>query len=133
MTGLISKTVAGRYSLEELKPSMKSDRILFPVSAVQEYVSEDGRSFGYPLDEGWVTEIKYDFVMGALADDTIDLALSLKKPPSIPSCGINAIDAFEWPEEERKAWMTGLDLTWLELGDRKSTRLNSSHVRISYA
>lgn len=114
MTGLIRKTVAGRYSLDDLKPSIKSDRILFPVSVEQIYVEEDGRSFSYPVDEGWVTEIKYDFVMGVLADDTIDLAQSLKNRPQSPSCGMYAIDEFEWTEEQRSAWMVGLDLTWLD-------------------
>src|SRR3989442_7665517 len=42
-----------------------------------------------------------------------------------PSRSQTPVDRSEYPERS-----TGV---WLRLGDRKSTRLNSSHVRISYA
>src|SRR5690606_41858030 len=38
-----------------------------------------------------------------------------------------------WLELEPRGDFTRLDATWRRDGDRKSTRLNSSHVKISYA
>lgn len=114
MSDLIEKTISGHILLSELKPIIEDCRILFPVSVEHIYVEEDGRSFSYPVDEGWVTEIKYDFAMGALAEDTIDLARSLRNRPQSPGCGTYAIDEFEWPEDQLNAWMVGLDRAWLD-------------------
>lgn len=109
----IEQIKPGRFALEDLKPSIEKNRILFPILATCEYVEEDGLSFGYPVDDGWVTIVKYDFAMGILVDDTISLAKNLERP-SAPSCGISAIDSYDWSDEDADFWKIGLDSKWVE-------------------
>jgi len=110
---LIKKVKTGRFALENLAPAIERNRILFPISATCEYIKEDGLSFGYPVDDGWITIVEYDFVMGALTDDVIHLINNLKKP-SAPSCGIGAIDTYDWSAGECNLWKVGLDSKWAE-------------------
>lgn len=110
---MINRCVPGKYALYEVKPKVESNRILFPASTNVEYVEEDGRSFGYPVDYGWVTNIEYDFTVGALTEDTIALHSSTKAPQA-PSQGIYPIESYDFSEDERNAWLEGLDRSWIE-------------------
>lgn len=110
---MIKKTVPGQINLQDLKPIVEGSRILFPISASSEYVQEDGLSFGYPVDYGWVTAIEYDFTTGVLTEDTISLVKSLKKPTPPPS-GICPIEPYDFSEDQLNAWKIGLDDSWAE-------------------
>ena len=108
---MIIKCVPGKVSLQELKPTIEGNQILFPVSVSGQYVKEDGRSFGYPVDDGWVTNIQYDFTMGVLTDDTIALVKYLKAPQS-PSQGVSPMDTYDFPESDLNQWREGLETAW---------------------
>ncbi len=105
--------IPGRVCLSELKPRIESNMILFPVSASSEYVKEDGFSFGYPVDCGWATTVKYECAVGALAEDTIALFRSMKKPTP-PHRGIYPMELYGFSEQELDAWREGLDASWAE-------------------
>lgn len=110
---MIKKCIAGRTSLDELKPVIENNQILFPVAAKPEYIKEDGRSFGYPVDEGWVTEITYDYTAGALTDDTIAIFEAIKEiKPKNPGSGTFAIEPFEFTKEQTNKWREGLSTNW---------------------
>lgn len=110
---MFNKSVPGRDSLEDLAPVITDTQILFPVSASSVYIHEDGRSFGYPVDDGWVTNIEYDFTVGALTEDTIALSRSLKKPIT-PANGVHPIDVYDFTDAELNEWRVGLDVGWAE-------------------
>lgn len=107
----MKKCVEGKISIDELKPIIKSDKIYFPISTDYEYVKDDGRSFGYPVDDGWVTHIEYDFTVGVLTENTIDLIETLKNPAR-PSEG--AIATYEFSIADLDSWKQGLDNRWAE-------------------
>lgn len=80
----------GFVDITDLKPEISAKGIYFPVSIehvdLDKYFG-DARSFGYNFDDGLCSVVKYELVMGALADDTIeifndcaDIKKSLKKP-----------------------------------------------------
>ena len=67
-----------------------NDGIFFPISIEHKDLSEfsgDARSFGYQFDSGACSIVKYEQVVGVLADDTLELikeckAISSKSTPS---------------------------------------------------
>lgn len=109
----MEEIIAGKMNLNEIKPKIDEMKILFPIDVKCEHIEEDGLSFGYPVDCGWVTIVKYDYTVGALTEDTIALKKSLKKPKR-PHSGIYPIKSYEWTDEELNGWMVGLDSTWAE-------------------
>ena len=110
---MIKQCVAGKLSLHELKPKIESSRILFPLSVSSKYIEEDGLSFGFPVDFGWVTEINYDFTVGVLTEDTISIFRALKMPKH-PSQGVQPIETYSFSESELNAWREGLDQGWAD-------------------
>lgn len=63
-------------SLADLKPEVSSDGIFFPVSVKHVNLNKyhgDARSFGYHFDDGHCTVIRYEQVVGTLAEDTIEM------------------------------------------------------------
>lgn len=65
----------GCVELADIKPEV-SNAIFFPISVVHENLDKyhgDARSFGYHQDEGTVTIVTYEQVVGVLAEDTIAL------------------------------------------------------------
>lgn len=66
----------GSYNINQVKPEVSRNGIFFPVSAEVVNLDKyhgDARSFGYNFDEGTCTVVKYEQVVGALAEDTIAL------------------------------------------------------------
>ncbi|HCU1834412.1 TPA: hypothetical protein OUI11_003387 [Acinetobacter baumannii] len=60
--------------IHELKPIIKKTGIYFPLSVENEYIEEDGFSFGCPVDSGKYSTVTYEKAVGVLADDTLSLA-----------------------------------------------------------
>src|SRR5690606_40637831 len=58
-----------------------------------------------------------------------DWPASISTTCSVPLCSINVIR----PIRPSPELFRGITVSWPDYGDRKSTRLNSSHVKISYA
>ena len=111
---LIVICIEGQYAIDELKPRIEKNRILFPMSAKCEYIKEDGLSFGYPGDYGWFTIITYDYTVGTLTDDTIELARRLRKKPQRPHVGTNPMESYKFTDEQRNRWKANLDSSWVE-------------------
>jgi len=88
----------GYVSLKSLKPKIENGGIFFPISVehvdMRKYHG-DARSFGYNFDEGVCTVVKYEQVVGVLADDTIalfDECAEIKKYMKKPSTSILEVD-----------------------------------------
>ncbi len=113
----MEKIIEGKRDLYDIKIKVQGNKILFPISAKVKYIKDDGRSFGYPVDDGWVTIIEYDYTVGALTEDTIFLLEQYQKKPKRPSVGIGAIESFSRPDSEWDEWKIGLDTNWAEKGD----------------
>lgn len=106
------KSVPGIMTLDNLKPIIEDRRILFPVAVSHEYIEEDGFSFGCPVEHGHYTIIQYDFTMGVLTEDTIDMIQKTKRPER-PNQG-QAVEVYEFSQKDAWAWREGLDTTWAE-------------------
>lgn len=108
---------SGTLEKDEIRPRIKSNTICFPINVQYENTDKyggDARSFGYPVDDGDVTIVKYDCTVGALTEDTIALFNSMKTAPRRPSSGVCPIDAPEYSEEELGSWKKGLSEEWAE-------------------
>lgn len=69
-------------SLCDLKPEVSSGGIYFPVAVEHIDLNKyhgDARSFGYNFDDGPCSVIKYEQVVGILADDTVEMFLECSK------------------------------------------------------
>ena len=110
----MQKILKGQIALTNLKAIVKNDGIMFPVSAESKFIAEDGRSFGYPVDEGWITEVFYEPVKGVLADDTVVLFKDIKNFPKCypPSSGVMPMKTFNYSDEELNSWKKNLSFEW---------------------
>lgn len=111
----MEKILAGSIERSEIVPQFEGNRVWIPVSVEYKNTDDlagDARSFGYPVDEGMVTIIKYDFVAGVLAEDTIAIYEQIKRKPKKPATGTHAIDTADTGIDSSHVWQHGLDLQW---------------------
>lgn len=65
--------------ISEIKPTVRNNRLYFPLSLETGYVEEDGLCFGYPVDEGPYSTVTFEMAVGALADDTVSMLQTHKE------------------------------------------------------
>lgn len=112
----MKKIYEGSNDISHFMPIINNNAIFFAVDTKTVNTDEfhgDARSFGYPVDEGIVTVVTYDYAVGVLAEDTIALIQSLKKPKA-PSAGIHPMDGYKFKDEQLRSWEEGLDPSWAE-------------------
>lgn len=111
----MEKLFVGRLGIEDIQPIISSNCIWFPVEIevidTDEYHG-DARSFGYPVDEGYCTKIVFDYVVGALAEDTIDLYKNIKNFVKPQKVSIN--DFLETSEVRISEYTSELDHSWID-------------------
>lgn len=72
----MEQCIEGRIEPHDIKPIIEEGTLFFPMAAELENLNKyggDGRSFGYPCDDGCCTTITYEPMCGVLADDTVEL------------------------------------------------------------
>ena len=56
-------SLAGQFELTDLRARIDSNVVMLPIASEIKYINEDGLSFGYPIDFGWVTNVDYQPVL----------------------------------------------------------------------
>jgi hypothetical protein len=109
----------GVKSIKEFSPIFNSSIIYFPVSVEvidTDVYCGDARSFGYPIDEGMLTEVSYEPVMGALVEDICALRSDIiaKERVIKKSMKVELDDYLESSRVQPEEWDIGLDKEWMK-------------------